>query len=221
MNHKLRVLSLSAAWLGILLVCATTACAQVVADIDVTNQNEFPIRLKRIGSLDGDVASANIDQSTQMTFPGVPFKGDQVFIAWSVDGKFVGTVTLTVETATRLNPVLLVTKAGIFVEARSKVPNSDGNSPRPEGNALFAQKLGIHYQKVPRPRGKFGAKLTSNPEPNSPAAGLGFEIGDTIIAMDDHPFTKPSDLDNHFANTTVLFIDVRTGQEKMLEIVLP
>jgi hypothetical protein len=214
--------------LGLTLLAAfwtASAAAQVVADVDISNRSNGQIRVKRIGINDGDVATADVAANDNTTFPGVPFNGDQAFVAWTADGRFIGSTQIKVATAQQVNPTLLVTPNGIFVEARQKGsgpgparPNNPGPGPGP-GN--FSRKLGINYARVPLANGTFGARLTRNAPPNSPAGQLGLEEGDMIVSMDDLPFTTPADVDNHYGDTSMIFINVRTGQPQAARLNLP
>ena len=86
---------------------------------------------------------------------------------------------------------------------------------------LFANNLGIYYEKVAYDDGTFGAKLTRAPEANSPAAQIGLEVGDVVFMMDDQRFRTPQDVLSHVNNTSVTLIDVRTGQVEQAVVVLP
>jgi S1-C subfamily serine protease len=66
-----------------------------------------------------------------------------------------------------------------------------------------------------------GAKLTRPPEPNSPAAQLELEPGDIIVRLDGMQLNNPNDVLNHFDQTSMVFINVRTGQPQTADVVLP
>jgi len=78
---------------------------------------------------------------------------------------------------------------------------------QPPSAPLFAPNLGIYYQKVPYTNGTFGAKLTSDPIPNSPASQLALNAGDIIFMMDGQRFTSPDDLLKYVDQTGVNYID--------------
>jgi hypothetical protein len=185
-----------------------------VADVDVSNRSSGPIRVKRIGVNDGDVASADLSANDNTTFSSVPFNGDQAFVAWTADGRLIGATQITVATAQKVNPTLLVTGNGVFVEARPKVPGQSrpGNPSAGPGSGLYSRKLGIYYSQVPRANGTFGARLTRNAAPGTPAGQLSLEQGDMIVSMDNLPFTSPNDVDSHYGDTSMIFVNVRTGQ---------
>ncbi len=93
--------------------------------------------------------------------------------------------------------------------------------PPPSYEGQFAPNLGIYYEPTRYADGTFGARLTRPPVPNSPAAVVGFEPGDVIFELDGQRFTTPSDVLAHRAQTTVGFINVRTGGREMRTIFIP
>ncbi len=93
--------------------------------------------------------------------------------------------------------------------------------PPPSYNGHFAPNLGIYYEPVRYSDGTFGARLTRPPVPNSPAATVFFEPGDVIFELDGQHFTTPSDVLAHRAQTTVGFINIRTGGREMRTIFIP
>ena len=85
----------------------------------------------------------------------------------------------------------------------------------------FAANLGIFYQPVPYGNGTFGVRLTRPPQVNSPAASLQLEPGDTIISLDNMSFQVENDVLGHFDQTSMVFINVRTGQPQAANLMLP
>ena len=83
------------------------------------------------------------------------------------------------------------------------------------GGGSYSQKLGISYQFV-----RNGAQLTTNPSAGSPLNGLRLERGDTITALDGYAVRGAADLENHYGQTTVTLIDVRTGITKQGTVTL-
>ncbi|WP_158633758.1 PDZ domain-containing protein [Tautonia sociabilis] len=75
---------------------------------------------------------------------------------------------------------------------------------------LFASNLGIYYRLEPYGSSQ-GARLTRPPLPGSAAAQILLEPGDLIIALDSQPIFGPNDVLNHVAQTSVQFINIRTG----------
>jgi hypothetical protein len=85
----------------------------------------------------------------------------------------------------------------------------------------FAPNLGIYYEPQRYSDGTFGARLIRPPAPNSPAALAGFESGDVILELDGQRLATPSNVLAHTAQTTVRFINVRTGGQEMRTIFIP
>jgi formylglycine-generating enzyme required for sulfatase activity/serine/threonine protein kinase len=90
--------------------------------------------------------------------------------------------------------------------------------------------LGIWYKKAPRNDGTFGAQLTRDPVQGSPMAQLRMsndtklyrlERRDTIIELGGQGFRTPDDVWNHWFETTMLFVDQRTGQVKSASLTIP
>ncbi len=89
------------------------------------------------------------------------------------------------------------------------------------GGERSAERLGIVYRPVYHADGTFAAVVTRAPKPGSPAARLGLENGDTILALDGQPFREPADVLNHRAETTVKLVDVRSRQTRTLSVFIP
>ncbi len=96
-----------------------------------------------------------------------------------------------------------------FVPTQAKIP---------AGN--YAANLGIYYELVPY-GGAFGARLSRDASSNTPAGSLRLERGDLIVRLDGQPIREASDVLSHYAQTSVEFIDIRTGQLRMAYVQLP
>jgi PDZ domain len=95
---------------------------------------------------------------------------------------------------------------------------------------VYVPHMGIYYKKVPYQNGTFGAQLTRDAVPGSPASQfvLGgspqlsrLEQGDTIFEMDAQRFQTDDDVRNHRSSTTFRFVDSRTGQTMAGSFTLP
>ena len=84
----------------------------------------------------------------------------------------------------------------------------------PSFGPQFVPSLGITYEPVVNADGTFAVRVSRPPVPGSPAEQLGLKPGDVIIALDGVPFRTPADVVNHTQQTTIDFIDVRTGQRR-------
>ena len=85
----------------------------------------------------------------------------------------------------------------------------------------YAPNLGIHYQLIPRNDGTFGARLSRTAFGNTPAAAIQLELGDMIIRLDGQPIRKPEDVLNHIDQTTIEFVNIRTGGVETRVVQLP
>jgi hypothetical protein len=119
---------------------------------------------------------------------------------------------------------------GLVWEAPSHYPPGPGRGPPTESppnqgregevptvgpgasEPRFAPNLGIYYEVIRYTGGTFGARLTRYPVPGSPAAQLRLKPGDIIGMMDELPFRSHQDVLNHKAQTSILFINVRSGK---------
>ncbi len=86
---------------------------------------------------------------------------------------------------------------------------------------IFAPNLGIHYQPIPLAGGTIGARLSRTATGNVPAAAIGLELGDMIIRLDSQPITKPEDVLAHIDQTSVEFVNIRTGKAETRVVQLP
>ena len=116
----------------------------------------------------------------------------------------------------------------VFLNVRTKRPqtgvmNLPGHTPLPADvpPELFAANLGIHYQLMALDGGTFGARLSRTATGDVPAAACGLELGDMIVRLDDQPIKKPEDVLAHFDQTTVDFINIRTGNLERRVVQLP
>jgi len=103
-----------------------------------------------------------------------------------------------------------------------------GDAEVASSEEIFIPHMNFYYRRVPYDNGTFGAQLTRDPVPGSPATqvwtGTGYvrlEQGDTIFEMDGIRFRTPDDVRNHRAYTTIRFIDSRTGQTMVAGFNLP
>ena len=85
----------------------------------------------------------------------------------------------------------------------------------------YCPNLGIHYQLIPRSDGTFGARLSRTAFGNTPAAAIQLELGDMIIRLDGQPIRKPEDVLNHIDQTTIEFVNIRTGGVETRVVQLP
>jgi C-terminal processing protease CtpA/Prc len=85
----------------------------------------------------------------------------------------------------------------------------------------YAAKLGIHYQLIPREGETLGARLSRTAIGNTPAAGIQLELGDIIIRVDGQPIRKLQDVLNHIDQTTIEFVNIRTGKVETRVVQLP
>jgi hypothetical protein len=86
----------------------------------------------------------------------------------------------------------------------------------------YSPRLGIHYDFV-RYGNALGASLRSTPVPGSPLrqAQVQLERGDMITHLDGAPITNAASLEDHFAQTSVTFVNVRTGRAEGRWVFLP
>lgn len=95
----------------------------------------------------------------------------------------------------------------------------DGYNPNsPPGNP------GGYLQQVPYQQQApvtYGARLSRYPVAGSPCAYLQLEPGDMIVSLDNQPFRGPNDVLSHYGQTSMVFINVRTGQPQTANLNLP
>ncbi|WP_169980105.1 PDZ domain-containing protein [Tautonia rosea] len=90
----------------------------------------------------------------------------------------------------------------------------------PPPTNLYASNLGIYYRLEPYGNAQ-GARLTHYPVAGSPASQIQLEPGDMITALDGQPIYGPNDLLNHSAQTSVQFVNIRTGQPQVNWVFIP
>jgi hypothetical protein len=100
---------------------------------------------------------------------------------------------------------------------QSNTPQVAQQLPQP----LFAPNLGIYYEKVPYTNGTFGAKLTADPIPNSPASQLPLDVGDVIYMLDGKRMTAPEDILRYGNPTHVDYIDATDRSQKSGDVNIP
>lgn len=83
--------------------------------------------------------------------------------------------------------------------------------PATPGGEHYAPNLGIYYRLEPY-GSAYGARIARPPAPATPAGLLRLETGDLIVALDDLPIYGPADVLNHYAQTSVRFVNIRDGQ---------
>lgn len=96
-------------------------------------------------------------------------------------------------------------------------PAFEQGGPRPQ----LARNLGIFFVPIRLGDGTLGLRLTRAPLPGSPASQLPLDAGDIILALDGQRFANPSDVANHFDQTTVDFLDAGTNTLQNGTINLP
>lgn len=111
------------------------------------------------------------------------------------------------------------------IEARAQPPRPSAPPPGPvqapaTSQDRFAANLGISYQLVPNGNA-YGARLTRYPVAGSPAAQLQLEPGDMITSLDNLPIYGPTDVLNHSAYTTVVYVNIRTGRPQSGAVFIP
>jgi len=85
----------------------------------------------------------------------------------------------------------------------------------PPAAVQYSPRMGIYFNL--RPYGThFGAQLTQDPFPGSPLSQpqINLKAGDTITHLDGVPLTSALQLEQHHSQTSVTFVNVRTGQIK-------
>jgi hypothetical protein len=85
----------------------------------------------------------------------------------------------------------------------------------------YAANLGVHYQLIPYRGDTFGARLSSTAFGNTPGAAMQLERGDMIVRLDGQPIRRPEDVLAHVAQTTVEFVNIRTGRIESRIVQLP
>jgi S1-C subfamily serine protease len=109
--------------------------------------------------------------------------------------------------------------AGPVYQTFGQVPMQEVAPMAPQ--PLFAANLGVVYVPIPFNDGTVGLRLTRAPLPGSPASRLPLNAGDIILALDGQRLTNPSDVANHFDQTTVDFVNAGTNTLQRGNINLP
>lgn len=92
----------------------------------------------------------------------------------------------------------------------------------PSAAVQYSPRMGIYFKL--RPYGThFGAQLTQDPFPGSPLSQpqIHIKAGDTITHLDGVPLSSALQLEQHHSQTSVTFVNVRTGQIKTRWTTLP
>ncbi|MDO9315332.1 MAG: PDZ domain-containing protein [Burkholderiaceae bacterium] len=92
----------------------------------------------------------------------------------------------------------------------------------PPAAAQYSPRMKIYFNL--RPYGaNYGARLTQDPLPGSPLRQpqINLKAGDTITALDGLPLTSPLQLEQHHSQTSVTYLNVRTGRIRTLWAYLP
>jgi hypothetical protein len=85
----------------------------------------------------------------------------------------------------------------------------------------YAANLGIHYQLIPLRGDSFGVRLSRTALGNTPGAAMRLERGDMIVRLDGQPIRSPDDVLSHFDQTSVEFVNIRTGRIETRIVQLP
>jgi len=85
----------------------------------------------------------------------------------------------------------------------------------PPAAVQYSPRMGIYFNLTPYGT-YFGAQLTQDPFPGSPLRQpqIKLKAGDMITHLDDVPLSSALQLEQHHSQTSVPFVDVRTGQIK-------
>lgn len=116
----------------------------------------------------------------------------------------------------------------VFINVRTNRPqagimNLPPHTPLPPDvpPEIFAANLEIHYQLMPLGGDTFGVRLSRTASGNSPAAAAKLELGDMIVKLDGMPIMSSQDVLNHVDETTVEFVNIRTGKVETRTVQLP
>jgi S1-C subfamily serine protease len=85
----------------------------------------------------------------------------------------------------------------------------------PPAAAQYSPRMKIYFNLTPYGT-YYGAQLTQDPFPGSPLRQpqINLKAGDTITHLDGVPLTSALQLEQHHSQTSVTFVNVRTGQIK-------
>lgn len=146
----------------------------------------------------------------------------------SVNGK-------SVRTPNELARLVRGSNGVVKVEWRDKNGDKSKTIDLRGANALaagetFVPHIGIYYEKVAYDNGTFGARLTRDALPGSATTQLRMgnatqlfrlEKGDTIFEMDGQRFRTDDEVRNHRGETTMRFIDGKSGRTMEASLTLP
>jgi S1-C subfamily serine protease len=92
----------------------------------------------------------------------------------------------------------------------------------PPAAVQYSPRMGIYFNLTPY-GGYYGAQLTQDPFPGSPLSQpqIKLKAGDTITHLDGVPLSSARQLEQHHSQTSVTFVNVRTGQIKTRWTTLP
>lgn len=92
----------------------------------------------------------------------------------------------------------------------------------PPAAGQYSPRMGIYFNLTPYGT-YYGAQLTQDPFPGSPLRQpqINLKAGDTITHLDGVPLTSALQLEQHHSQTSVTFVNVRTGQIKTRWTYLP
>lgn len=85
----------------------------------------------------------------------------------------------------------------------------------PPAAVQYSPRMGIYFNLTPFGT-YYGAQLTRDPFPGSPLSQpqINLKAGDTITHLDGVPLTSAGQLEQHHSQTSVTFVNGRTGQIK-------
>ena len=104
---------------------------------------------------------------------------------------------------------------------RREIGIDDDQDSTGEPASFDAGNLGITYEQIQYDNGTFGARLTKEPMPGSPAAQLQLEPGDTVFELDGMRFRQHQDVLSHTAWTKIRFVSVRTNCVQGARVYIP
>jgi hypothetical protein len=102
-------------------------------------------------------------------------------------------------------PKLLDATSDVSRGAQHPYQFSLGTAPGVSEPDRYASSFGLHFSIIPLNFKKFAAKLTRDPEPDTPAGRIGLRAGDILDTLDDLPIWGPIDVYGHHLDTKVQF----------------
>jgi hypothetical protein len=94
-------------------------------------------------------------------------------------------------------------------------------NPTERVQMLFDPGLGIIFEPVPYDNGTIGARLTRDPQPDSPVAQIPLKTGDTVFSLNGMRFKSQNEIVGRKGRSTLEFIAARTGESRSASIVVP